>query len=457
MADLLTKIGRACARFGLIPPGARVLVAVSGGADSTALLQALVRLSEGGRAFSLEVAHLDHGLRGEESAEDARFVAEMAATLGLPCHLERLAPGSLERQGVSRQEAAREARLAWLERLAGEIGVQRIALGHSADDLAEEVLMRLLSGAGPRGLAGMRARRGPFIRPLIECRRSEIEAWLETCGIPWREDGTNYLDAYLRNRVRHRLLPTLEADYNPNLRESLVRQAAILGEEDDLLERLATEIFETLARVEAGSVAFPVVALAAEHPALQRRLLRLACERLAGSLRGIGFRHVELVRSLMNSPSPSAGPLRLPGNLTAERRYEYLVINLGQVGLAHDWDLALPGPGRYELAGTGLCLTLRLSEGPGGAGEALFDAASLSWPLLVRSPRRGDRFRPRGMAGTKLVFRLLSDAKVPRSARWRVPILLSAENIIWVGGLRMAEFASPTGRRPQLSARLEPA
>jgi tRNA(Ile)-lysidine synthase len=438
-----------------------VLVAVSGGADSTALLHALVRLSEEGRAFSLEVAHLDHGLRGEESAADARFVAEVAAGLGLPGHLERLAPGSLERQGVSRQEAAREARLAWLERVAGETLAQRIALGHSADDLAEEVLMRLLSGAGPRGLAGMRARRGPFIRPLIECRRSEIEAWLETCGIPWREDGTNYLDAYLRNRVRHRLLPALEADYNPNLRESLVRQAAILGEEDDLLERLATEIFETLARVEVGALAFPTAALAAEHPALQRRLLRLACERLAGSLRGIGFRHVEAVRSLINSPSPSAGPLRLPGGLTAERRYEYLIIGVGPAGLAqnleHDWDLALPGPGRYELAGTGLCLTLRLSEGSGGAGEALFDAASLSWPLLVRSPRRGDRFRPRGMAGTKLVFRLLSDAKVPRNARWRVPILLSAENIIWVGGLRMAEFASPAGRGPRLSARLEPA
>lgn len=455
MAGLLTKTARTVERCGLIPAGSKVLVAVSGGADSTALLHVLARLSAERQDFTLEVAHLDHGLRGEQSAGDARFVAEMTRGLGLACHLERLSAGSLKRRGVSPQEAAREARLAFLERVAEDVGAARIALGHTADDRAEETLMRLLSGAGARGLSGMRPRRGRFIRPLIECRRAEVEEWLRAQGLAWREDASNLSADYLRNRIRHELLPHLEAAYNPNLRESLLRQADLLGDEDDLLEGLALVRLEEMARFEPGVVALPAAALAEEHPAMQRRVLRLACQRLAGSLRGVGFRHIEALRSLAASRSPSAGALSLPGGLRAERRYAELLLRRA-ASAPRDWELALPGPGRYQLPETGACLTLRLT-GDGREDEALFDAAQVRWPLTVRGPRRGDRFQPRGMKGTKAVFRLLSDAKVPRAERWRVPILVSAGNIIWVGGLRCAEHGRPREGGLKLAASLEPA
>jgi tRNA(Ile)-lysidine synthase len=457
MADLLTKLRRTCARFGLIPPGVKVLVAASGGADSTALLHALVRVAAEQGDFSLEVAHLDHGLRGAESAEDARFVARMAAGLGLPCHLERLEPGELRRKGVSVQEAAREARLAWLERVARKVGAERIALGHTADDRAEEVLMHLLSGAGTRGLAGVSPARGRLIRPLIECTRAEVEAWLRSQAIPWREDSSNRDLRYLRNRVRLELIPEVEARYNPSLREALLRQAQILGDEDELLGELAAGRLGTLARAEGWDICVPCAGLAAEHPAIQRRLVRLALERLAGSGRGLTFRHVEAVRALARSASAS-GSLKLPGGLLAERRYGDLLLKKCQAGPREDYEHRLPGPGSYGIPEAGRGLTLRVVEARRAAeGEVLFDLGSLSWPLVIRNPRRGDRFQPRGMAGHKKVFRLLADCKVPRGERWRVPLLLSAGRIIWVCGLRAAEFAKPSERGPFLSARIEPA
>jgi len=457
LTDLLAHIRRTCAAYGLLAPGATVLVAASGGADSTALLHALVRLGAE-MSLRLEVAHLDHGLRGAESAADAAFVEGLAASLALPCHVERLAEGCLRRQGVSLQEAAREARLAWLERVAREIGATRVALGHTADDLAEEVLMRLLSGAGARGLAGMRPRRGKFIRPLTHCRRADIEAWLTGQGLTWREDSSNRKGDYLRNRVRLSLVPELAAGFNPNLTDSLCRQATILGDEDDLLDALAAEALGGLAREEAGALTLDCAGLAALHPALQRRVIRLACQRLSGGLRGLTFRHVEAVLNLGRSASPSAS-LSLPGGLAAQRRYGELLIRLTpsrQPTKEPDWELMLPAPGAYELPEAGRRLIVRPAQrGDADAGAATFDAAALTWPLLARNPRPGDRLQPRGMSGHKLVFRLLSDAKVPRAERWRVPVLLSAGIIIWVGGLRAAEFGQPAGQGALLAASIE--
>jgi tRNA(Ile)-lysidine synthase len=438
------------------PPKQPVLAAVSGGADSMALLHVLAGLSrEWG--FRVEVAHMDHGLRGEESAEDARFVARMAEGMGLVCHLGRLIPGSLRRKGVSLQEAARAERLSWLERVASEAGAGQIALGHTANDAAEDVLMRLLTGAGTRGLAGMRPSRGRFIRPLIECSRQDIEAWLGEQGIAWREDSSNASPRYLRNRIRGQLIPEL-GRYNPSLREALVRQAAVLGDEDDLLDALAAERLAAL-RMPGEDTVLPCALLSAEHPALERRVLRLSLEGLAGGLRGISFRHIEALRGLARSVSPSAR-LALPGGLVAARRYGDLHLSRGARPSEQGFERRIAGPGSYDIPEAGRKLTLRLIEARAEAGEneTLFDAGSLAWPLLLRSPRRGDRFHPRGMGGgRKLVFRLLADLKVPRFERGTFPLLASGETIIWVGGLRAAEEASPAAGGPYLAARLEAA
>ncbi|MFH0810194.1 MAG: tRNA lysidine(34) synthetase TilS [Pseudomonadota bacterium] len=468
MTDLPSDVYRGCARYGLIPPGARVLGAVSGGADSVALLHALVRLSEGRLAgMQLEVAHLDHGLRGEESAADARFVAVMAAALGLPCHLERLAPGALRRKGVSLEEAARDARLAFLERVAAECGAARIALAHTADDRVEEVLMRFLQGAGIRGLAGIKPSRGRFIRPLIDTGRARIEAWLRSENIPWREDATNRDLHYLRNRVRGRLLPELERCYNPAVRAALSRQAVVLGDEDALLEAVARERYQVLATVEttveAGArvattaVSFDCAALLSEHPALQRRLIRLAVEAVGGTLRGLAAVHVEAVRALAAAASPSA-MVSLPNGLSAGRYYGRLAVRHREAPVP-EYERLLPAPGVYSLPEVGLRLTLEVF-GEGGAeafsGAALFDAGSLRWPLVVRNVRQGDRFQPRGGGGSKKVYRLLSDLKIPKRQRPAIPVLLSEGAIVWVCGLRAAETARPRDRGRIVAGTISP-
>jgi tRNA(Ile)-lysidine synthase len=442
MDKLLEKVAEFIEARGLIAQGQRLLVAASGGADSTCLLHVLRALAPTLR-LDLHAAHLDHGLRGRESEEDRRFVETMCSGLGIPCHTGTLPPGSLRRKGISLQESAREARYAFLSDVAARTHADRVALGHTADDQAEEVLMRLLRGAGMAGLSGIPARRGIFVRPLLSVTRAEVEAWLAKRGISWREDSSNAGQKYLRNRVRNRLLRDLEA-YNPRVREALLREAAILGDEDSFLEELARGRFEELAAIQGGAVRFDLTRLSSEHPAIQRRLVRLAFERAGGSLRGLTLRHVEAVLGLLGSESPSAR-VKLPGGMAARRRYGALEVASSEPKRAQfRYELALPG--RIELPEAGAALSVwRVEDGEIQAGKdvACFPLDRLSWPLIIRSVRPGDSFRPRGLGGTKKLSDLFIDLKVPRDVRRRVPVLETSGRILWVCGLRESEEAVP--------------
>lgn len=312
--DLLADVLAAIRRHRLLEPGQRVLVAVSGGRDSMVLLDCLWRLRASLALDALGVAHVDHGLR-PESAADARWVAEQAAGRGLPFLLRRV---RIARGRRSLEEAARAARYRALVDMAAEFGAHRVALAHHAGDQAETVLLRLLAGAGLHGLAGMRPRRGRFVRPLLAVTPDRLAAYAAARGLSWRDDPTNRDLAIRRNRVRHRLLPLLEAEFNPRVIPTLARVASALAAEADRLAR-RTRALEARLGVETGrGWACRVADLGRLAPADQRRLLQAAYHRRTG--RPLPWVHCEAVRELAQRAAAGGGdggPVHLPGGWQA--------------------------------------------------------------------------------------------------------------------------------------------
>ena len=277
---MLERVKAYMQKHNMTQRGDRVIVSVSGGPDSVALLHLLWRLAPD-LDLTLHVFHMDHALRGEESAADAAFVESLAARLGLPCTVVRLAPGELKHAGGSLQARAREARHRELAALAGRIGASRVALGHNRDDQSETVLLRLLRGTGTRGLAGIRPVKVlgklTLIRPLLETPRREIAAYCAKHELFPRLDASNLRGDYTRNRVRLELLPQLAAQYNPAIASALADLAEIAAAENDLLDELARA---ALARCRAPGEGVALVGslLLAEPLAIARRVVRLAAE-----------------------------------------------------------------------------------------------------------------------------------------------------------------------------------
>jgi tRNA(Ile)-lysidine synthase len=296
-----------------------VLVAVSGGGDSTALLHLLHRLASP-RRLRLAVAHLDHGLR-RGSAADRRFVSALARDLGLPCLSDRRPVGPLRRRDESPEEAARRVRRAFLIEAAASSGSDRIALGHTLDDQAETIVLRLARGGGPRAVTGMAgAGPGPFVRPLLSIERTDLRRWLSARSLPWREDASNRSHAFDRNRLRRLVMPVLAEHVNPRAARHVVEAAARLRQDATLLDALARATLDA-----APSPGGVPCALLRESPApLARRMARLALERAGVDPRRIVARHVEGLCAL--AAGEGGKRLHLPGGLEAVRRRDRVAI-----------------------------------------------------------------------------------------------------------------------------------
>ncbi|NPU84573.1 MAG: tRNA lysidine(34) synthetase TilS [Syntrophaceae bacterium] len=437
MDPFLRRISRTIDRHAMIGDGERVLVAVSGGADSVALLEALCRLA-GRRKWTLSAAHLNHGLRGMEADRDESFVRTLAHRTGVPLACRRLEPGSLrERQGRSLEEAARDARYGFLRDAAESSGAGRIALGHHRGDQAETVLMNLIGGAGIDGLKGMLpVRDGLYVRPLLFTPRREIDEFLEREGLPFREDATNRDQRFLRNRIRRDLLPHLAARYNRRTEEGLARLADIARRENDFLERAVREALERLGLERTGSpVEMVLDDLAGLHPALRYRIVKTLLDGLAAGRR-VGHGHAEAVLALAEGLRPQ-GVLHLPGGVTAVREYGRLLLwTRVPENAGYEYPVAVPG--RIAIPEAGCRLHVSLADPPWETGTgrvALFDAEKVALPLAVRAARPGDRIRPLGLGGTKKLQDVFTDRKVPRSRRSVAPVLEDRGGILWVAGI----------------------
>jgi tRNA(Ile)-lysidine synthase len=318
----VARIQAAVAAHRLLPPRARIVVGVSGGRDSVALLHALGALQPAW-GWTLHAAHLDHGLR-PESRDDAEFVRSLASEWGVPSTVERadLGAGSIE-------EAARRARYAFLLAAAARTSADHIALGHTADDQAETVLMRMLRGAGLLGLSAIPVRRAEqdrwIVRPMLELRRADVNAYVTRHQLPFREDASNADRRFLRNRVRHELLPLLERDYNPNVRQALVQIAEQSALDHAQLQADVRRQWKRLAKTGPSSIAFALRTFRQQPKALQRQLLRQAIQQLQGDLDGFEFRHWLEAERLFLEERPAGTILDLPGGLQLVREPQRVV------------------------------------------------------------------------------------------------------------------------------------
>lgn len=463
-AGFVQRTHRFITQYQMIQPKETVLVGVSGGVDSLALLYALHALRHQ-LDCQLHIAHLDHGFR-EDSDADARHVAEQADRLGVPISRDRIdGPQLMQDRKLSAEAAARSARYQFYECVAERVGATKIALGHHRGDQAETVLMNLLRGAGSSGLKGiLPVRDGKFIRPLLTFLRKEIEDFVAQLGLQPRCDPTNYQLNYLRNRVRLELIPVLERAYNSNIQNALNQTAELLRVESDYLEVLADDAFQAC-RIEscgADTVVLNRRLFQAHHLALRRRILRLAIAAVFGETRDLYFNHFESMLNLIDGETPNSA-LDLPNGGEFRRAYDRIFIQKsGDSHAPFEYEVAAPGHTVFPLLDAEMSATVverpmncaTADKFPDGRFQAVFDLDLLQLPLKLRQRRDGDRFQPFGMQGTKKLKDLLIDAKIPRQERERVPVLMNKDEIIWVVGYRTSEpfkIRSETKRRLYLS------
>jgi tRNA(Ile)-lysidine synthase len=423
----------------LLRRGDRVLVAVSGGADSVALLH-LLRGLAADYDLTLHAAHLDHELRPDSSA-DADFVADLCAAWEIPLETARISIPVLARQsGRGLEETSREERQDFLQRTARARGCRVVALGHHRDDQAETVLQRLLRGSGASGLAAMRPRRGPFIRPLLTVTRDEIRSYLREQGLSWVEDASNSDPAFTRNRIRHRLLPLLR-EFNPAIGRTLAGLSERLALEEDFWELAVTSALEQTARAVPEGLQLDLPALLALHPALRARVLRQAIGTARGGLARIQACHIAAIEALALGQRPQA-EVRLPG-LWCGRRYDRLLLGPAPPVPLPPYLVEIGGAGSYPLPG-GARLEVTLPSRPGGETPwaVEFAADEVPWPLLARPFRPGDRIDLPGGAGRLRVKELFRAARLPLEARRQWPLVF-AGGLLWVPGLRRSPVRRP--------------
>jgi len=450
--NLVRRVYETIDRYRMISSGDSVLLGVSGGPDSVALLHLLDELKRS-LDFTLAVAHFDHGIRGEEGRGDAVFTQELAARLEIPFYLGEngsVAPvsstGNLEAQ-------ARAARYRFLGTVANRFGLTKIAVGHTQDDQAETMLMWLFRGCGPSGLGGMPAvrpvhvlapenARPMLIRPLLDVPRVDVIRYLERSGFSFREDSTNADTRYLRNWIRADLLPELVKRTDDHLKLRLGRLSALLQGDELLLDQVVARVSRDI--IHAGVLMRD--AFLDLDPGLRLRVLRFWLRSHLAGLRGIGFQHVNSVEQLIVAERPS-GHVSLPGGWTVIKNYDSVCLIQGDgKPRTDDYVYELPVEGELVVPEVGVtvrtwCSSRAEAVIPENLFQAMFDRAVVGGNLQLRSRRRGDRFQPLGMAGHKKVKDLLIQKKVARSLRGRLPLLLFENEIVWIPGCGRSDSA----------------
>ncbi len=434
---LVDRVATTIEKWRMLSGGDSPLVGVSGGADSVCLVHVLRELG-----FKPGLAHVNHGWRGQESDEDARFVEDLAKKLDLVFFERRSetdsSPGNLE-------AAARTDRHAFFQEIIEREGFAKLALGHSADDRVETFLHHLLRGSGTRGLVSMRPVSGNIVRPLINTTREEIENYLTEMNQTWQHDRTNEDTRFARNRIRHVVLPELTSAFNPRLRDSLSRTIDILEAEDDWLEGTVREWLESRASGDGGALVVDFDDLQSKPIAFVRRVLRASLARAGLSMQDIGFDHVENIRSLLES-GKSGRVIELPGPITVERNFEQLVFR-PKDSVPGDYEYELPIPGEVHIPefDTIFQAHLRSPDALKPKQEGAFvDGESLGPCVKIRNWKNGDFYNPIGRRASKLK-ELFQTERIPQRKRRQWPVFVAESSIVWVASFPVSRDFVPTG------------
>jgi tRNA(Ile)-lysidine synthase len=452
-ANLINKVRSTIQQHHMVVPGDKIIVALSAGPDSICLLDLLNKLSPE-MNIKIVVAHFDHGLRENEDERETQLSKDIAQSMNLPFETEK-APGLLKNHS-SLEEKAREARYAFLEKVHDQHGAQKIAMGHTLNDQAETVLMRLLRGSGSTGLAGIPpVRDGRIIRPLIDCNRDEIMHYINSRSLPYAIDSSNSNKRHLRNRIRHELIPMM-LEYQPRLLDRLGTISNIFREEDTLLETMALDWIDAeKAKDSQGDIIVSASSLRRLPDPLKTRVIRDLLKSVKGDVYPMEYDHIISVSGLLDNEHPQCS-IDLPNGIIASKVYDTLCFRLKSYEDAAEYNYLLEGPGTYYI--DAVRQTLMLDEVDGSNKNlmnasrftALLDANRLSYPLTVRNFRHGDRFVPMGMTGHKKVKDFFIDLKVPSKERAMTPIITINDEIVWICGYRIDERFKVTSQTKKM-------
>ncbi len=447
---MLAKVLRYIQKHNMLEPGQKVVVGVSGGADSMALIHLLGQIRDQ-IPLSLVVVHINHGIRGKAAEEDAAFVENFARAWDLKCFIKEAQVPRLAREwGVSEEEAGRKVRYDFFEEVRRQVGGHRIALAHHRDDQAETILHNIIRGTGLGGLSGIKpVRDGLIIRPLLQVSRQEIENYCHIHGIEYRDDHTNEEVIYTRNRIRHRLIPMIEEHFNPNFSETIVRMGDLLRDDEEFLLHYSQEAFSQIAHQGQGEIKISLSGFNRYPRAVQGRIIRRGLELLKKNLMGMEQIHIESVVDLAQALKVGS-TLDLPEGIKAWKDYEYLVLSMEKAqGVLPDFQYELKVPGRVFIPEIGVEISAEyLVASPEDfmdntnvldrSNRCIYiDVDAIKGGLCVRNRRSGDRFKPLGLGGTKKLKDFFIDNKIPRHKRDSIPLVLDRDNIIWVAGYQM--------------------
>ena len=440
------KVKKIIEKYHMFSPGDRILVGVSGGPDSVCLLHILNRCRKE-MALSLHIVHINHGIRKRESKREEKFVSHLAGKMGLPITVKSLdVPSYARRKKLTVEEAARDMRYSAFEQLAGKLNAKKIALGHTASDQVETVLMHLLRGSGPQGLSGIPPLRKlgstAIVRPLIEVGREEILNYLKENNLTFCLDSSNRKTEYFRNKVRLKLLPLLRKNYNKNIEGALLRLSEILKEENAYWERVVERVLNKVVSWESGKILIDFRRFLRYNVIVQRRVLY----RLFGGI--VSLRQIEAIRSLAQKSSQGKR-IYLGKRFGVRKEGDFLIFSSSPERRFKKFNYPIRVPGKNEIEELNLTLNTRIVDfhpvSDRRANTAYFDVDKInSQKLILRNRREGDRFKPFGLRGTKKLSDFFIDRKIPRHLRDRVPLLVEGEDILWVVGIRRADKARIT-------------
>ncbi|MDP2891977.1 MAG: tRNA lysidine(34) synthetase TilS [Bacillota bacterium] len=441
---MIEKVRKTIKEYAMLRRGQKAVCGVSGGPDSMALLTCLHQLGKEA-GFSVIAAHLDHAIR-TGSGKDAELVKSYCMKLGVPFFYERVDVANAAReQGIGIEEAGRQERYGFFNRLLRKEKADRIAVGHTMDDNAETVLMNLMRGSGTAGLRGIRPVQGNIIRPLLFIEKKEILEYLKENGIPYAIDETNLSLDYTRNRVRNVLLPAMQ-QFNPGICATLSRCAKSISDDEGLLQLLTDAFYDTCAKNTETGIALEIAQLKRAHPALGKRVVREAAARLA-CLKDLVSANVDDVLGLLGSRAGSI--IDLPAGLVARRGFSRIELSR-DAGTGQNYgEIALNIPGLTQAPGFGCAFCAEVLEDvpadlkSHAKDTEYFDFDVLPKDAVIRARREGDRIRPLGCGGMKLK-KYLSERRVERWNRDKIPLVASGPEVIWAVGLGISDKAKVT-------------
>jgi tRNA(Ile)-lysidine synthase len=436
------QVRKTIQKYNMFNQGDHVLVAVSGGADSMALLHCLHKLALP-LQLSLTIAHLNHRIRGFEGDADEDFVRRMSADLKIPFCSEIIEVKQLAiaaRQNL--EEVARQKRYDFLRRTARRVGAHKIAVGHTLNDQAETILFRFIRGSGIEGLAAIYpVVEDLVVRPLLECSRESIVKYLQQKELRHREDSTNADLKYARNRIRRELVPFLEKNFNPQLISTLSREAFLARETWSYIESQAKAAFENVCLRQGDDILLKLQGLAKLHPGLQKQVLRQAIKECLGSLHGVASRLVDSILTICRTGN-SSDQIRMPHGCTAIRQFDTLLLikhpPLSSPSFLYQLDI----PGECHVAEAGISFRSKICNTPdlktmrdSRSRQAFLELSALPQNLTIRPRKSGDRY---GGPGHRKVKKMLIDAKIPQLKRPGLPMIAAGEDVIWIAGFRPA-------------------